>query len=163
MTKSDFVFFWGHTGKVEKACFSQWYMRDFEVDGHRYCCMEQYMMAQKAILFKDFDTLAKILNSRDQADIKQLGREVKNFDGAKWDAHKSDIVYKGNLAKFGQNEDLKAILLATGDKTLVEASPYDRIWGIGLRASDPRSVDPGQWQGQNLLGQALMLVRETLK
>lgn len=160
--KPDFVFFWSENSQ-NTGCYSQWYMRDFEVDCHRYCCMEQYMMAQKAVLFKDMDALVKILSSRDPRDIKTFGREVKNFDEAVWNAHKYDIVYRGNLAKFEQNEDLKAQLLATGDKILAKASPSDTIWGIGLRATDPRALDPEQWLGQNLLGKALMQVRETLK
>ena len=164
-TKEDFVFFWGHRKgkKIGKTCFSQWYEIDFEVDGHRYNCAEQYMMAQKALVFKDYEILGKILNSTDPAQIKQLGREVKDFDPEIWNERKFAIVVKGNLAKFSQNEELKKFLLSTGDKIIVEASPYDQIWGIGLKDSAPGIENPKNWKGQNLLGFALMEVRDILR
>ncbi|MCM1142903.1 MAG: NADAR family protein [Muribaculum sp.] len=163
MTKDDFVFFWGHTGDTRKSCFSQWFIRDFTIDGISYCCMEQYMMAEKAKLFGDTEILEKILKSSEPQKIKSFGRAVRNFDPTTWDLHKCQIVYQGNLAKFGQNEDLKTILLATNDKILVEASPYDKIWGVGMSVNDIDIVDPNKWKGHNLLGETLMKVRETLK
>ena len=131
-TKDDFVFFWGHRKgkKIGKTCFSQWFEIDFEVEGYKYNCAEQYMMAQKAWLFKDIEIFSKILDATDPKEIKSLGREVKNFDPKKWNEHKFEIVVKGNLGKFGANKELKNFLLSTGDKILVEASPYDKIWGI---------------------------------
>ena len=164
MNKKDFVFFFGTNGKkIEKACFSQFFMRRFYVDGHEYCCMELFMMAQKALLFKDMDILREILNCYEPKEIKALGRKVSNFRTKVWNEHKLDIVYKGNLAKFSQNEDLKEILLATGDKIIVEASPYDSIWGIGMSASNPNATDPEKWKGQNLLGKTLEKVRDTIR
>ena len=156
----EYVFFWSEKGAT--GCFSQWYMSNFKVDGHSYCCMEQYMMAQKAILFKDFGTLGKILQSSDPRSIKAYGREVKGFDSVKWGENKSRIVFEGNMAKFGQNKALMEKLLSTGDKVLVEASPYDRIWGIGMRASEAAKEGPSKWRGENLLGFALMQVRDEL-
>ncbi len=161
--KRELFLFYGHKGAVKKACFSQWFIREFVVDGVKYCCMEQYMMAQKAWMFRDVKRLSQILSSKDPAEMKALGREVEGFDPKMWDEKKREIVYKGNLAKFSQNEDLKGYLLETGDKVLVEASPYDKIWGIGLRATDPRAKDPKTWLGQNLLGYALTRVKETLQ
>lgn len=157
----EYVYFWSEKGST--GCFSQWYMSSFKVEGHSYCCMEQYMMAQKAILFRDFETLGKILSTSDPRSIKELGREVKNFDPVKWGGNKSRIVFEGNMAKFGQNQALMEKLLSTGDRVLVEASPYDRIWGIGMRASEASKAGPAQWRGENLLGFALMQVRDELK
>lgn len=164
-TKDDFIFFWGHRKgkKIGKTCFSQWYEVNFEVDGHKYNCAEQYMMAQKAWLFKDFEIFGKILNTKDPKDIKTLGREVKNFDPKIWSEHKFEIVIKGNLGKFGENTELKEFLLSTGDKILVEASPYDKIWGIGMKVGTPGIDNPANWKGENLLGFALMSVRDELR
>lgn len=157
----EYVYFWSEKGST--GCYSQWFMSNFEVDGRSYCCMEQYMMAQKAILFKDIETLGKIFSSTDPRMIKAYGREVKGFDPVKWGDNKSRIVFEGNMAKFGQNEVIRNTLLTTGDKVLAEASPYDRIWGIGMRASEASKSGPGQWKGENLLGFALMQVRDELK
>ena len=164
-TKDDFVFFWGHRKgkKIAKTCFSQWFEIDFEVDGHRYNCAEQYMMAQKAWLFKDIEIFTKILDATDPKVIKTLGREVKNFDPKIWNLHKFEIVVKGNLGKFGENPELEEFLLSTGDKILVEASPYDKIWGIGMKEDTPGIVNPENWKGENLLGFALMEVRNKLR
>ena len=163
--KDDFVFFWGHRKgkKIGKTCFSQWYEIDFEVDGHKYNCAEQYMMAQKAWLFKDIEIFTKILDATDPKEIKALGREVKNFDPKIWNLHKFEVVVKGNLGKFGCNPDLKEFLLSTSDKILVEASPYDNIWGIGMKEGTPGIENPTNWKGENLLGFALMEVRDELR
>lgn len=162
--REDFIFFWsGRKGKkVTKNCFSQWYPSEFVVDGVAYYFAEQYMMAKKALLFKDYDTLSKILSSNDPKVIKQLGREVRNFDPNVWNQHKYEIVVEGNMAKFSQNPELKKFLESTGHKILVEASPYDRIWGIGLKDTSELVADPSKWRGQNLLGFALMEVRDNL-
>lgn len=161
-----YVFFWGHTpsvtGEVTKSCFSQWYESPFMVEGIEYRTAEHYMMAQKAILFNDLHGLTQILQSPHPNDAKQIGRMVKNFDAQTWEKHRFDIVVQGNLAKFNQHLDLKAFLLATGKRVLVEASPLDAIWGIGLSQDNPKAQQPYLWQGQNLLGFALMKVREQL-
>ena len=161
----DFVFFWGigDTGKVQKGCFSQWWPCQFEVDGVEYNCAEQYMMAAKARTFGDSETLEKILASDKPKIIKKLGREVRGFDERTWDAVKFDAVVDGNMAKFSQNPELKSFLLSTGDAELVEASPVDRIWGVGLAEGSPLIRDKSKWEGQNLLGKALMKVRDALR
>lgn len=161
----EYVFFWGHhakPGKVTKACLSQWFPASFLVDGTSYNSAEQYMMAEKARVFENDDIREQILSSDDQREIKALGRKVKNFDADVWSRIAPDVVVKGNLHKFGQNPELQQFLLGTGDKILVEASPYDTIWGIGMQASDAGIEDPNNWKGTNLLGFALMEVRDAL-
>ena len=165
-SKSDFVFFWGHTpaenGEITQTCLSQWWKCTFEEDGVIFCCAEQYMMYQKALLFKDQDHADKILKAKDPKTIKALGRMVRNFDAGVWDTHKQEIVLQGNILKFSQNPELKQYLISTGNKILVEASPYDSIWGIGMRAGSAGICDPKNWKGQNLLGFLLMEARERI-
>ena len=162
----EFIFFWGHTntpGKIRKSCCSQWYPCEFEVDGQKYYTTEQFMMAQKALLFKDHETYEKIMAANDPRDFKALGRKVRNFDPETWNERKYQIVVKGNIAKFSQNEELREFLLGTESRVLVEASPYDNIWGVKLALGDPRIQNPNNWQGENLLGFALMETRDYLK
>jgi ribA/ribD-fused uncharacterized protein len=160
------LFFWGHTplpgGEIGKPCLSQWWPSPFEVDGVRYPTAEHFMMAEKAWLFGDEETRARVIAAAHPADAKKLGREVRGFDEARWEAARFDLVMRGNLAKFGQNAPLREFLLGTGERVLVEASPVDRIWGIGLAADDPAAEDPNRWRGLNLLGFALMAVRRSL-
>lgn len=160
------IAFWGHTPnpkKMTKACFSQWYDCRFESEGVQYHTAEQYMMAQKALLMGDRDTLKKIMAADDPRDYKALGREVQHFDPALWDREKYNVVLRGNLAKFSQNPALLEFLEGTGGSVLVEGSPYDGIWGVNLATEDPRINDPNQWQGENLLGFALMEARDLLR
>lgn len=160
-----FLMFWGHKSaraEVTKACFSQWFPASLEVDGLRYPTAEHFMMAGKARLFGDVGCAERILLADSPGAVKQLGREVSGFDEAHWQAHRFDIVVQGNLAKFGQNTALGDFLCGTGDQVLVEASPVDRIWGIGLAADSPDAPHPARWQGENLLGFALMEVRQRL-
>ena len=145
------------------AVFGQWTDSVFVVEGVTYSCAEQFMMAEKARLFGDEAIRAKIVASSAPREHKALGRRVTGFDHAVWERARLDIVVRGNLAKFGQNPAMLAALLATGDRLLVEASPLDRIWGVGLRADDPRIHDRANWNGQNLLGEALMRVRTELR
>ncbi len=163
----QYLLFWGHTprkdGQIGKECLSQWWQVSFEVAGVTYASAEHYMMAGKSRLFGDAATLAEILRAPTPKDAKALGRKVSPFDGPTWDRECFDIVVQGNLAKFGQNEALRAFLLGTGDKVLVEASPYDRIWGIGMAETTPGAQDPAQWRGRNLLGFALMQARDQLR
>ncbi|MNU12709.1 Swarming motility protein YbiA [compost metagenome] len=163
--KLDFLFFWGHTVKEEitKACFSQWFPYEFEENRMSYKTAEHYMMAGKAKLFNDLETLEQILRAETPNQAKSLGRKVKNFDPQLWDEHKYEIVKQGNLLKFSQNEKFKEFLLSSNDKILVEASPYDTIWGIGMFETDPKAENPQQWNGENLLGFALMEVRDELR
>ena len=131
---------------------------------------EQYMMFQKASLFKDVKIKQKIIQEHNPKNIKKLGREVKNFNNATWNKYKEFIVYQGNLLKFSSNEDLKEKLLNTGNKVLIETSPFDSVYGVGLdyygrnlnkQQFDVLNVD--DWKGSNLLGFALMQVRDELK
>lgn len=165
--KDHFIYFWKHDKEpIDKtfACFSQWYPCDFVVDGVCYNCAEQYMMAEKARLFDDDVTREKILYASDPERIKKLGREVRNFDAQRWDSISEKVVLKGNLHKFGQNQILLDILLYTKGKTLVEASPYDKIWGIGMTADEADSFGyPHVWKGKNKLGFILMEVRDILR
>ncbi len=164
---NEFCMFWGHhpskDGRITKSCLSQWWMSSFTVMGQEYCCMEQYMMAQKALLFHDREIYEEILKNTNQKQIKALGRKVRNFDEGLWNEVKYSIVLNGNYCKFMQNKKLLAFLLSTKDKVLVEASPYDCIWGIGLTAQSPDAEYPLAWCGQNLLGFALMEVRDELR
>lgn len=161
-----YLHFWGHTpspdGTVTAACLSQWWPAPFTVDGVSYATCEHYMMAGKARLFGDTAMEAKILAARHPRTAKRLGRQVRDFAQDRWEAERFGIVVAANVAKFSQHEDLRAFLLATKKRVLVEASPTDRIWGIGLTRDDPRADSPSRWRGLNLLGFALMEARERL-
>lgn len=145
-----------------KGPFSQFHPSRFTVNGSDYVCAEQYMHEQKARLFGDKAMADRILKSDSPHEHKLMGGRVANFEQAVWDEHKVDIVTAGNLAKFGQNAGLRRRLIDTGDAVLAEANPKDFIWGIGLAEDDPAAQDPYNWQGQNLLGQILMAVRNEL-
>ncbi len=161
-----FLFFWGHQpnkdGGIGKSCFSQWWQSEFVIDTINYKTAEHYMMAEKARLFKDEEILQEILKVDHPHDAKKLGRKVSDFDPSVWNTHKFEIVVKGNEAKFSQNSLLKEFLLNTKERILVEASPRDRIWGIGMGQSNEKVMNPNLWRGQNLLGYALMEVRDML-
>jgi ribA/ribD-fused uncharacterized protein len=162
-----FCFFWGHKpsadGSITKSCFSQWWYSPFTVDGKTYPTAEHWMMAGKATLFGDTKIEKEILASPDPNSVKALGRKVANFNQDTWNTHKMEIVTLGNYHKFTQHPDLKTFLLNTGDKVLVEASPMDRVWGIGIGEKNENAHIPANWKGQNLLGYALMAVRDQLK
>jgi hypothetical protein len=162
----DFLFFYGHTPKADGTigafCLSQWWIAPFEVDGITYKTAEHWMMAEKARLFKDEETLKAILALESPAEAKAAGRLIRRFDPAEWDAHKFDIVVEGNLHKFRQNEVLGGFLVGTGSRVLVEASPADAVWGIGMGADHSDAKEPDRWKGENLLGYALMEVRDKL-
>jgi len=164
--RAKYVFFWGHRrpagGAVTATCLSQWYPAPFELGGHRYATAEHYMMVEKARLFGDAKSADRILAASSPGAAKKLGRGIDGFDEARWVAARFEIVARGNVAKFAQNTDLGAFLGSTANRVLVEASPQDRIWGIGLEASDARAADPEAWLGENLLGFALMEARERL-
>jgi len=142
--------------------YSQFHPSIFTVNDIEYNCCEQYMMHQKAILFDDKASAAKIMSESSPKVIKSLGRKVRNFDDDVWVEKCRDVIFQGNLAKFSQNENFKRILLATGDNILAEASPSDRRYGIGLGKSDRRAYDPKCWRGTNWLGEAIMKVRDEL-
>ncbi|MDW7690845.1 NADAR family protein [Flammeovirgaceae bacterium SG7u.111] len=163
----EYLFFWGHQprkdGQIGMSCLSQWYEREFEYDGIKYLTAEHWMMAEKAKLFRDKTILEKILNCNSPKEAKSLGRKVKNFEGKNWIENRERIVKNGNYLKFKQNKELWKYLDGTGDKVLVEASPYDKIWGIGMKNGDKGIENPINWRGLNLLGYALMEVRDKLR
>ena len=174
----EFLFFWGHMNKhnyITKSCLSQWFPARFEVDVQinyisavsvhnvEYTCAEQYMMAEKAKMFNDIDAYQKIMNAETPKEMKALGRQVRNFDASVWNKRAKEIVVQGNIHKFSQNDDLLKFLLSTGDKVLVEASPYDKIWGIGMSERDYGVDNPHYWKGTNWLGFALMEARDELR
>ncbi|WP_406286929.1 NADAR family protein [Embleya sp. NBC_00896] len=160
-----YVFFWGHreplTG-VDSACMSQWYPSPFTVDDVTYPTAEHWMMAGKARMFGDADAERRVLAAGHPKTAKTIGRQVRGFDEQRWVAARFELIVRGNVAKFGQHEAMRAFLLGTGRRVLVEASPLDRIWGIGLAADDERAGDPERWRGLNLLGFALMEARSRL-
>jgi ribA/ribD-fused uncharacterized protein len=162
-----YLFFWGHQpskdGSITKTCFSQWWEASFTVDGTEYKSAEHWMMAKKAALFGDSETEDRIIACASPAETKKLGREVKGYIDALWLEHRYEIVKQGNYHKFSQNSRLKEFLLTTADRVLVEASPVDPIWGIGLAADHADAANPEQWKGLNLLGFALMEVRDLLQ
>jgi len=161
--KLKYVFFWGHQpGKngVIASCFSQWYSAPFVVDGQRYPTAEHFMMAEKAALFGDHAIREQVLQAPNPGAAKALGRKVRVFEELTWLEHRFSIVTRANKAKFSQNEELGIFLKQTGTRVLVEASPVDRIWGIGLAQDGERANNPNLWRGLNLLGFALMQVRD---
>ena len=162
----DYLFFWGHTNKQNKAagkfCFSQWYPSPFIVEGIEYKTAEHWMMARKALLFGDTASFEKIISSNEPAMVKKLGRTVTGFDEEAWNEKRYGIVRLGNIHKFNQHPAFANYLLNTGAKVMVEASPADAIWGIGLSQEGKDANNPYAWRGLNLLGFALMEVREFL-
>lgn len=160
-----YVFFWGHQSNkstVSKNCFSQWYSCPFTVDSILYPTAEHFMMAEKARLFNDKEILSKILVSEHPGEAKMLGRQVKHFEDEHWQRLRFEIAVKGNMAKFQQNKELGSFLLNTQNRILVEASPLDAIWGIGLSEDHVDATNPSLWPGLNLLGFALMETRSRL-
>jgi ribA/ribD-fused uncharacterized protein len=161
--KPTYLFFWGHQprrdGQIGKQCLSQWWPSPFSIENITYPTVEHYLMAEKARLFRDEVTWEKILAASSPAEAKNLGRRVIRFDEVTWSHQRFDIAVQGNEAKFSQNDELRRYLQGSGERILVEASPDDAIWGIGLSASDPEATNPVHWRGLNLLGFALMEVR----
>lgn len=181
---SNYTTFWRLTDPNPE--FSQWYisyfifdldlpdkitsLRIFEdeevinnLNDKRFNCAEQFMMTVKAYLFNDYIVADKILKEKKPSRQKSLGRTITNFSDEIWNIYSSDIVTLGNYLKFSQNNELKMLLLNTGESIIVEGSPYDNIWGAGLRFDDNKIYDQSQWLGQNKLGECLMDVREYLK
>ncbi len=159
----QYLFFWGHQPTSDKPigkwCLSQWFPAPFVIDSIEYPTAEHFMMAEKARLFGDHDTLQQILVAPHPGAAKALGRQVQGFDEGVWLQQRFEIVVRGNRAKFAQDEQLRAYLRNTNDKVLVEASPTDTVWGIGLAEDDRNASNPAAWRGENLLGFALMKVR----
>jgi ribA/ribD-fused uncharacterized protein len=153
--KGGHVLFW-------HGPFSNWHIAPFVVNGQRYVCAEQWMMAEKARLFGDAERLAEILVTESPKAQKALGRKVTPFDAKRWSDAAEEIVVQGNLAKYRAHDDLRAMLLSTAPLPLAEASPFDRIWGIGLAPSHVDAGTPERWRGKNLLGKVLERVRDQL-
>ncbi|KXS15194.1 DUF1768-domain-containing protein [Gonapodya prolifera JEL478] len=166
-TQHTFLPFFGHhtspDGRITASCLSQFYSIHFKLDGINYPSAEHAMMAAKARLFNDHKTFNQIVKTATPAKAKALGRKVKGYVEKEWDAARYNIVVRNNLAKFSQHSNLGEFLLSTGESVLVEASPWDTIWGIGFRYDSPFVRSPREWKGQNLLGFALMEVRERLR
>lgn len=161
-----YLHFWGHRprpdGRVGASCLSQWWPAPFTVDGVEYATAEHWMMAGKARLFGDAEAERQVLAAEHPAAAKKAGRLVRDFDETVWERERYRLVVEGSVHKFAAHDDLGLFLLNTGDRVLVEASPLDRIWGIGLAANDEAASDPERWRGLNLLGFALMEARERL-
>lgn len=161
-----YLFFWGHTGPAGEATgkfvFSQWYPSEFTVNGIVYKTAEHWMMAHKALLFDDESTFQQIIACNKPAEAKALGRAVRHYEETRWNEAKFEVVVQGNIHKFAQDKTLHDYLLSTGDRVIVEASPVDPVWGIGLAQDSPKAMHPGTWKGENLLGFALMEARDFL-
>ncbi|WP_338895836.1 NADAR family protein [Streptomyces sp. TG1A-60] len=164
--KVRYLPFWGHRprpdGRIGASCLSQWWPSPFTVDGVEYATAEHWMMASKARLFADPEAERQAVAASGPARAKKIGRLVHGFDDTVWERERFAIVVEGSVHKFAAHPDLRAFLLGTGNRVLVEASPLDRVWGIGLAADDERAMDPTRWRGPNLLGFALMAARERL-
>ena len=156
---TEYAYFWS-VKDANYGCFSQWYPTDFEEDGILFNCSEQYMMAKKALLFKDTEIYDKIMKTTSPKQMKPLGRKDKNFDPTIWEQECYSIVYCGNMLKFGYNTDILDILQNTDNAIIAEASPYDKIWGIGVKYK--QGLTKKNWNGLNLLGNVLMEVRNDL-
>ena len=151
-----------HNPNEENAYLSNWYPSPFTVEKKNFSSMEQFMMYRKAICFGDEAVAKNILSTDDASQIKALGRQVSNYDEHIWNGIRQIVVYKGLLAKFSQNKNLKDRLKFTGEAILAECAVKDIIWGVGLSMKDPDRLDKTKWKGQNLLGYTLMMVRERL-
>ena len=151
-----------HNPNEENGYLSNWYPAHFTVEGIEFSSMEQFMMNQKACRFHDASVAKEILSTNDVAEIKKLGREGHGYNENTWNGVRQIIVYEGLKAKFSQNAELKEKLVDTGDAILAECAVRDQIWGIGLSMRDPNRLDRSKWRGKNLLGYALMMVREQL-
>lgn len=151
-----------HNPNEENGYLSNWHLSRFTADGIEFSSMEQYMMYNKAIVFNDINVANQILKTTDVAVIKQFGRTVANYDDNYWNGIRQIVVYDGLIQKFSQNSELKRMLADTGNSILAECAVRDRIWGIGLSMEDADRFDRTKWKGQNLLGYALMQVRNKI-
>ncbi|MFJ8333238.1 NADAR family protein [Streptomyces sp. NPDC094437] len=162
-----YLHFWGHSpradGRIGPSCLSQWWPSPFTVSGVEYATAEHWMMAAKARLFADPEAERRVLAAAHPAEAKKAGRLVRGFDDAVWARERYGIVVEGNVHKFAADEEVRAFLVNTGERVLVEASPVDRVWGIGLAADDAAAREPERWRGPNLLGFALMEARGRLR
>ncbi len=163
----DYLYFWRHRvpqGQkgVGKECLSQWYPSPFEAQGFHYPTAEHYMMHHKALLFEDHEVAEQILVAPNPDKAKKLGRKVRRFNQHVWEGQRLQIVTEASVAKFSADPELFSYLLGTGERVLVEASPQDKIWGIGMDEKEAEGLHPRAWRGHNLLGFALMIARKQL-
>lgn len=162
-----YIYFWGHRplpDRIGPSCMSQWFASGFEYDGNYFQTAEHWMMYHKALVANDLSSAAAVLAEPSPRAVKSIGRKIRGYDDKEWAIYKFSVVVKGNILKFGANRKLKTYLLGTGDTVLVEASPLDTKWGIGMNPEDAKKLnDPAQWQGTNLLGWALMEARDQLR
>lgn len=165
--RTKYLFFWGHqkskSRELTSSCFSKWWTSPFIVDKVKYNTAEHWMMAQKALLFDDRENYDKIIIAKSPAEAKALGRQVRNFDDMTWNNKRFEIVIKGSLEKFTQHNDIREFLLNTKERVLVEASPVDRIWGIGSTADSDKAENPKHRNGLNLHSFALMQIRDIIR
>ncbi|MHC5260534.1 NADAR family protein [Streptomyces sp. UC4497] len=166
-TSVKYLHFWGHTprkdGSIGASCLSQWWPSPFTVAGVEYATAEHWMMAEKARLFGDAEAERRAVAAGHPAEAKKAGRLVRGFDGEVWERERFGVVVEGSVHKFAADPELREFLVGTGERVLVEASPMDRVWGIGMAADDAGAADPEAWRGLNLLGFALMAARERLR
>ncbi|WP_327671789.1 MULTISPECIES: NADAR family protein [unclassified Streptomyces] len=166
-TSVKYLHFWGHTprkdGSIGASCLSQWWPSPFTVAGVEYATAEHWMMAEKARLFGDAEAERRAITAGHPAEAKKAGRLVRGFDGAVWERERFGVVVEGSVHKFAADPGLREFLVNTGERVLVEASPMDRVWGIGMAADEAGAADPEAWRGLNLLGFALMAARERLR
>lgn len=152
-----------HKPEEDNGYLGNWWVQNFDIDGKTFSSIEQYMMYEKARVFADEEIMAEVMTLTDAQEIKKLGRKVKNYDDHVWNGIRQIVVFRGVMEKFRQNDDLKKMLIETGDAILVEAAADDRVWGVGLSMTDPDRLDKDKWQGTNYLGYILMEVRRLLK
>lgn len=155
---NNYIFFW-----ADNDIYSNFYPSKFYYKEHNFLFSEQCFMYLKALEFKDFEIAEKILNTYKPLDCKKLGRAIKNYDDIFWSKIREEKMFDACYSKFSQNSSLRKNLIETENKILVEASPYDKIWGIGLDENNPKILEPNNWNGLNLLGKVLMRVRDILK
>jgi len=153
--REDFIFYFG-----EESVFSHWFKCSFSINNQSFCCVEQYLMYQKARLFNDAEIAKRILNSSNPARHHHLGKKVAGFNKQSWQQKCRQFAFDGNYGKFTQNSILLETLLQTEGKNFAEASPYDRLWGIGLSMKNPKIYDRSQWRGRNWAGEVLQSVRD---
>ncbi len=163
--KIDILPFWKGTKakELDKRCLTQWFVSPFIMNDIVFHTAEHYMMFHKAMLFNDIEIAMRILEDKSPYNAQVFGRRVKNYNDDKWNEIRYKVVVEGNFHKFFQFTELSQFLISTGDKIIVEASPIDKIWGVGLEEIDERINNPYYWKGNNLLGFALMEVRDILK
>lgn len=156
--------FYGYELQIPESRLQNWYpsiFSDPKDPSIRFPTNEHYIMYRKALAMSDNATAARILKAATPTEAQKLGREVKNYDSKIWKEMVDQVAEDGNYLKFSQIEECRSVLLGTGEKVLVEASPVDRNWGIGFRGDEAEGREE-EW-GRNILGKALMRVRERLR